>query len=334
MDDDFTWTQEYKRTWDEGAMQAAPTYPHTLYTYSPNRKNIIRHLLLAIDTSASAEKLDFFPTIRGQITQLIPAFVARFASLNPLSNISFITCNNILRRYSKQLDIPGLLNTFGTEDFSFLNCLRAAVEILKNSNYARECLVITASIGTKDSSSFEDVIRNLKKFNIRVSVISICGEVTIFRRMTEVTNGIFRVPVNASHLETIFNSFSGPLVSTDTTSSLARFGFPEFVDTPGLCSCHLQFQDNLYECPSCKTYVCSLPVLCPICSLHLASPLNIAKSYHYMNPLKPFEPATGICRVCSKEATSRCTDCGSVFCASCCSFLHEDLCFCIYCGQA
>lgn len=332
MGDKFTWTQEYKKSWDEDQEEAKVASFSVSNRYNPNRKNIIRHFHLAIDTSVSIEKSDYLPTIRNQLTRLIPPFTTHFNDMNPLSILSFMTCSNTFQKYSKVFDISNMLNVIGANDFSFLNCLRAAVEILRDSNCTRECLLVTASIGTKDSTSLEEICREIKKNSVKINIISICGEVTIFKKICEISNGRFLVPLDINHFEIILNDFAFPLESTETTNTLIKFGFPNTVEKPSLCSCHLAFHTCLYECPVCKTFVCSLPVQCPICATRLISPLHISKSYHYMYPLKPFIECKGVCRCCSKEGSSKCPDCSNVYCIRCSNFLHHDLNFCLYCS--
>lgn len=331
MEDKFTWTREYRKSWEEEAGEAKTSLLSPTRKYSPNRKNIIRHLHIAIDTSASIEKPDYLPTIRNQITNHLPPFIGCFHSMNPLSILSFMTCRDTFKRYSKTFEPAELLGTVGSGSFSLFNCLRAAVEILKCSSYVRECLLVTASIGTMDSASCDEILHDARRHGIRVSIISICGEVTVFKKAAELTGGLFLVPLNSNHFEMILNDFAFPLESSETTNTLVKFGFPTSAGARGLCCCHLSFHDDLQECPVCRARVCSLPVQCPICETQLISPLNISKSYHYMYPLKPFAAATGTCRCCQKEGARKCTDCESVYCTSCSDFLCADLNFCLYC---
>ncbi len=335
MEDKFTWTQEYKKSWEDDRVEAKTARLGAMrQQYNPYTKNIIRHLHLAIDTSLSIEKPDYLPTVRNQITRLVPLFVEQFVRMNPLSLLSFMTCRDTFQKFSKTFDASSLLNVVGDDDFSFLNCLRAAVEVLKGSSHVRECLVITASIGTRDSGPFDEIIRDIKKHSVKVNLISVCGEVSLFKKICEVSNGKFYVPLDVNHFEIILNHFSYPLESTETTNALIKFGFPSRMDGEGagLCVCHLAFHNCNYECPVCRAFVCSLPTQCPICDTQLISPLNISKSYHYMYPLKPFEASDGACRSCGGDGVGRCTDCGAVYCEECSDFLQGDLSFCLYCG--
>lgn len=332
MEDKFTWTQEYKKSWEEDSVK--PEYSFTSpkhRDYNPNRKNVIRHLLVAIDTSSSIEKQDYLPTIRNQITNSLSEFSTKFISMNPLSLLTFMTCNNTFQKFAKSFDPSNLLNVIGDGEFSLLNCLSTAVEILKNSGYARECLIITASIGTKDSSSFDEIFKEIKKYNIKVNIISISGEVTLFKRICAFSCSSFYVPQCSNDFEYILSSFLSPLESLEATNTLIKFGFPTLLDESGVCTCHLTLNKVNYECPNCKTRVCSLPIQCPVCDLRLISPLNIAKSYYYMYPLAPLKKSSGICDVCKNTASNCCTKCNSSYCQECHSFIENDLNFCLFC---
>jgi len=328
----FSWTQEFRRSWESTSKtHSAPTaLPKSS---SNNKKSIIRHLLVCIDTSAAIEKPDYVPTVRGVLSAALPPFVAHFKASNPLSSISFLTCRGVFERSLPEFNASVLLGSIGKEDFSLLNCLRAAVEALRTSTYNREVLLITASIGTRDSGEYEQVFSDIKKFNLRVSIISICGEVGLFKRVAEYSNGVFVVPLDCFHLEVVLGQFTEPQECLEPTSSLVRLGFPVLEQRLALCMCHLRLESGVYECPECRTYVCAVPVECPICGLRLVSPLDISRSLYFMYPLKPFVPVEGgQCRKCGREAKWRCGDCNSQVCLECERKMREELTFCIFCN--
>lgn len=334
MDSKFSWTQEYRRSWEETVGDVHKQIQTISKLYNPNRKSIIRHLLLCIDTSSSIEKQDYIPTIRNVLSDILDGFTESFKDANPLSLISFMTCRDIFDKYSHEFNPNYLLGVIGSEDFSFLNCLKSGVEILKNSSYNKEMLILTASIGTKDLESYDQVISDIRKYNIKVNIISICGEVTLFKRISDMSNGRFIVPIDKNHFQIDLMQFIEPLESLESTNYLVKLGFPKLTEHSGLCNCHIRFENSLYECPSCRAFVCILPCQCPVCELQLASPLNISKSQYFTYPLKPFEKAFGgNCIKCKKTAVSRCTGCKNVFCNDCDVFLHNELCFCVYCDD-
>jgi transcription initiation factor TFIIH subunit 2 len=334
MDKEFSWTREYKRSWEENTESKKIDFSISSRKFTENKKSIIRHLLVCIDTSASIEKSDYIPTIRGAISETLPEFSKNFRNSNPLSSLNFLTCKDVFEKYSTEFDSGSLLSLIGSDQFSFLNCVKSGIEFLRNSSYNKEILIITSSIGTRDSGDYDQVINDVKKSGMKISVISICGEVSLFKKMTQISNGLFYVPVDRHHFEIILNYFIEPLECLESTSSLIKLGFPQPILEPGVCTCHLQFHKTLLECPICKTSVCSLPCQCPICSIQLVSPINISKSYYFMYPLKPFEcDPSGLCKKCSNASSNKCPDCSSFYCEECYLFLERDLNFCIYCTK-
>lgn len=332
MENKFSWTQEFRRSWEDDLKEEKFSSTSLTKQTSRNRKNVIRHLHLVIDTSSAIEKPDYLPSIRSQLAKSIPSFVNSFTESNPLSVLTFMSCREVVEKYSKIFDLNVMLNTIGSGNFSFLNCLKGIIEVMKNTKHNRECLIIISSIGTRDNDTYEDVIAALKKFNIKISIISICGEVTLFKKIVSLTNGLFYVPQDFHHLNVILDYFCDPLDSNDLMNILIQYGFPARIEGLDLCSCHLKLSNNLYECPRCKTAICDIPSQCPICELQLVSPLNISKSYYHIYTLKQFLVSEGgVCKCCGKEGKKVCSDCKGIYCDECDRFVHEYLNFCILC---
>lgn len=332
MESKFSWTQAYRRSWEDESKNLKDLERKFHKSASHNRKSIIRHLLFAIDTSFSIEKNDYIPSVRSALAGFIQNFVEKFKKQNPLSIINFFTCKNKFEKFSKDFNQNHLLSTIGSENFSFLNCLKSGIELLKEISYVRELLIVTASINTRDSGVYDSVFHDIKKYNIKVNIISICGEVTIFKKVCAFSNGEFIVPLNYNDLECVLNKFTEPLECSDTTTSLVKLGFPSDPTNPGICTCHLKFSNKLYECPCCKTMICSLPTQCPICELQLVTSMHISKSYYYQYPLKPLNICTtGFCKKCNKKSKYQCQNCNNVYCEECGDFVQDELNFCIYC---
>lgn len=331
MSDKFTWTQEYRRTWEEDHQERLQHVFMKNNTLESGRKGLIRHTLFIIDTSSSIEKPEFIPTVRHHITHLIPKFIDRFKLLNPLSILSFISCQDMLIRYTKHFDPKLLLNTVGAGSFSFLNSLHSAISILKRSKYFRECVLITASIGTKDMLDPGSVLADLLKYHIKLNIISICGEIKLFKHFAESTAGKLIVPLNLSHFEIQLDEFTRPVQLASKTTSLVRLGFPNKIEMPSLCICHLDFHVELWECPNCHSLSCSIPVQCYICELQLVSAVDLAKTSHFIYSSKYLSPATGICTSCAKNAVASCDECGTLYCSDCCDIVSNSLLFCPFC---
>lgn len=196
----------------------------------------------------------------------------------------------------------------------------------------RELLLITASINTKDFDRFDEVLQDIRKYNIKVNIISICGEVSLFKKVCAFSNGMFIVPLNGYDFECVLDKLTEPMESSDVTTSLVKLGFPGYFHGSGVCTCHLQFSQKLFQCPSCNTMICSLPTQCPICEIQLVTPVHISKSYYYQYPLPPLGNCQdGYCMKCQKTSFYQCQKCKSLYCNDCGNFVQNELNFCIYC---
>ncbi|KAI3404423.2 hypothetical protein KGF56_002820 [Candida oxycetoniae] len=106
-----------------------------------------------------------------------------------------------------------------------------------------------------------------------------------------------------------------------------------------------------YQCPQCKSKVCNLPTICPVCGLMLILSTHLARSYHHLVPLAPFKEvpvsssySSEYCYGCqlkfpsgiesdpAKETiatmtSSRysCPKCNQDYCINCDAFVHEVL---------
>ena len=73
-------------------------------------------------------------------------------------------------------------------------------------------------------------------------------------------------------------------------------GFPQrgAEDLISICSCHKKVKSGAegYICPRCKVNVCELPTECRTCGLTLVSSPHLARSYHHLFPVAPFDEVT------------------------------------------
>ncbi|KAL6122720.1 hypothetical protein NUSPORA_00249 [Nucleospora cyclopteri] len=331
MANKFSWTEEYRKTWDEEKDVLEGKNEKYVKEFNPNRKNIIRHLLVVVDTSESIEKNDYLPTIRYKIITAIPHFIKEFKKANPLSSLSFMTVSNLFEHFSKDFDAK-MLGKIGKSKFSLLNCLKSVEKFMKNCKYPKETVIVTGSIGSHDEEPLNKILETLQKHKIKINIVSLCGEVTLFKNVCKSTNGELIVPVSAFDLEAILNSFISPSESFEQKCTLLEIGFPKKMQTPHLCLCHLNFNNDVFECPQCEAPICSIPRQCPICELMLISPLSICKSNVMCYPLENFvKVEQDICKVCNKEGILQCSKCKSIFCNDCNQKIHNLLMFCPYC---
>lgn len=137
---------------------------------------------------------------------------------------------------------------------------------------------------------------------------------------------------------------------------------------PHLCACHptegsVESQDVVvvqnataaqqlgsssvvgYICPQCRSPVCHLPTVCPLCGLMLILSTHLARLYHHLVPLSDYKDVpvaahydSSHCYGCllrfpdgsdeNSALTSsryRCGKCGNDFCIDCDVFVHEVL---------
>lgn len=335
MSNGFVWEKEYKRTWlNNNKNDNINKYNTSEVKYNDKKKGILRHVHIMIDISYNIDRNDFLPSFRKNIINSIDKFIPTFFLENPISGLSFSCVNEKIVKSSNNLDIRELLNQKGEGSFSLLNGLLGAIDQLKNLSFCKEILVITPSLVLKDPESYTDVIDMLRKNSIKVNIISLCGELMIHKRIVESTGGSLFVPLDIDHFNHILKTLTIPGELKSNTINLIKLGFPKVIYEEGVCACHLIINSAGYECPICKTYICSLPMGCPICGIQLVSSLNIAKSFQHMYPLQIFtECEIGECIVCKNEARKDCRICHSKYCESCDFFVHDNLNFCIGCKE-
>lgn len=223
------------------------------------------------------------------------------------------------------------------------------------------------------------------------------AEMKVCRDMCKETGGRYWVIVDESHLlDTVMSFIEPPPANDETECMLLRVGFPKqhLTSTGGKslvtaakapCLCHLdqpaeksassanaQASDGggaaaaidnssrgVYFCPQCLSKYCKLPIECRVCGLTLLAAPHLARSYHHLFPLDPFEEVqaadlengaaiddvntfTGRCTACQIDLVAnrlrhpkvfRCRECKSIFCTDCDIFLHEALHYCPICND-
>ena len=84
----------------------------------------------------------------------------------------------------------------------------------------------------------------------------------------------------------------GPSIAEYATANLIKMGFPQRAaeGSVAICTCHEEAKTGGgYTCPRCKVCVCELPTECCICGLTLISSPHLARSYHHLFPIVPFD---------------------------------------------
>jgi transcription initiation factor TFIIH subunit 2 len=249
-----------------------------------------------------------------------------------------------------------------TGEPSLQNGLELALQTLKGvpAHASRECLIILGSLTTCDPSDISETVENLKKENVRCSVISLSAETRIMRHLTVRTEGIYSAILDETHFKDQLFQHIEPLQATSSQEcSLIKMGFPhglvqddnkKEVPMMSMCMCHLDAADksklstNGYYCPQCQAKYCELPVECVICGLTLVLAPHLARSYHHLFPIETFlevpnEKQANNCFSCQRpflevdKTIFKCPKCACIYCIDCDIFIHETLHTCVGCAQ-
>lgn len=244
---------------------------------------------------------------------------------------------------------------------SVQNGLQLALQTLKMipGHASREVLMILGSLTTCDPGDIEETIRNLKKENIRCSVLSLSAETRIMRHLTSETSGIYSAILDETHFRDQLFQHVEPLQATNSQDcSLIKMGFPHgVVQDPlsktemsmmSMCMCHLDGNRNLsisgYYCPQCQAKYCELPVECVVCGLTLVLAPHLARSYHHLFPILNFieivnQSNATHCFGCQKQLhveldgyLFKCPKCEKLYCTDCNNFIHDTLHTCVGCS--
>lgn len=80
--------------------------------------------------------------------------------------------------------------------------------------------------------------------------------------------------------------------SANPAADLMMMGFPTRLpdsSPPSLCACHSDMKSEGFLCPRCMAKVCDVPTDCDICGLMIVSSPHLARSYHHLFPVKPYQ---------------------------------------------
>ncbi|CAM9358466.1 unnamed protein product, partial [Heterosigma akashiwo] len=170
---------------------------------------------------------------------------------------------------------------------------------------SRELIIIYGSLSTCDPGDIHDTIEQAKKARVRISIIGLSAEVYICRRAAEATGGTYAVATGPPALR------QGLMAAVAPPAERAGAGRgPAFADlrpaaggwpwASPACSrtsrpwaqrrAHGWGHGGGPACPRCRTRVADLPAACPVCALPLVSSPHIARSYHHLFPVPPFQP--------------------------------------------
>ncbi|XP_052741252.1 general transcription factor IIH subunit 2 [Bicyclus anynana] len=378
---EYRWETGYEKTWEaikededglveglvaEFAQKAArkAAAPRR----GPIRLGMMRHLLVAIDCSEAMNSQDLKPMRFLCTLKLLEKFVEEFFDQNPLSQLGIIAIKNKRAEKVTELSgnvrkhikaVQGLSNQALTGEPSLQNTLELAGRILRPlpGHASRELLVLFASLTTCDPSDINTTIQSLKTDGIRCSVIGLAAEVRICKKLCQDTGGEYGVVLDDVHYRSLLlEQTTPPARARALDAGLVKMGFPftppaeqPDADPPiTLCMCHVEEGEGVggegHLCPQCRSKYCSLPAQCRTCGLTLASAPHLARSYHHLFPVEPYEelPNEGqaqFCFSCLRSYTDvdktifRCNRCTEHYCWECEGLISSTMHVCPGCAS-
>ncbi|KIM40063.1 hypothetical protein M413DRAFT_19302 [Hebeloma cylindrosporum] len=351
------------------------------------RRTIIRHLVLILDLSASMMDRDMRPTRFDLMLQYAREFVTEWFDQNPLGQIGVVGMRAGLGERigvmsgNPQEVLKSIADRHKMEPTGEPS-LQNAIEMARGSmnhlptHSSREILLIFGSLTTCDPGNIHDTLDSCVKNKIRISLVAIAAEMKICRDLCEKTGGQFGVAMNEGHFKDLLfelvpppaqrptprplGAGAGATTNTNPAADLMMMGFPTRLpdaSPPSLCVCHSEMKSQGFLCPRCLSKVCDVPTDCDICGLMIVSSPHLARSYHHLFPVKPYDAVqdeedipdgSKTCHACArpfpektanaKEGISpvgryRCPDCGQDFCSECDVLVHDVVHCCPGCGK-
>lgn len=170
-------------------------------------------------------------------------------------------------------------------------------------------MIIFGSLTTCDPGNIHETLDSCVKNKIRISVVALAAEMKICRELCDKTGGQFGVAMNEGHFKDLLFELipppaqkaltqgagaagPGPAATGNPTADLMMMGFPTRLpesSQPTLCVCHSELKSQGFLCPRCQSKVCDVPTDCDICGLMVVSAPHLARSYHHLFPVKPYD---------------------------------------------
>lgn len=302
------------------------------------RRGLARHVVVLIDCSATTEQTDFTPSRLTFVGRELRVWLEAMLLECPLSSVAiFATGNGICTRLcSLSSSLPTLATALDSLPDpggvpSIQHALDMATAELRYSpaHCTREVLFILSSLSTSDPGSVYSSIATAVEQRLVLNVIHLAAEVHVFKEMAKRSGGSQATSLDAAHFHTLLWAHIPPpplLVSQKTVTTLICLGFP-----------------RTDACPRCANAPVTVPGQCSVCALPLARASHLARSYHHLLPVAPYEivehPAAGTrCGGCSRVVgggaqAMKCLQCQSFFCLECDKFVHTRLHVCPTCKQ-
>ncbi|KAF8558061.1 TFIIH basal transcription factor complex, subunit SSL1 [Imleria badia] len=392
-DQAYTWEASYTRSWDivqedetgslQGAVEGLMARGRRRRLLAPAaaiRRTIIRHLVLLLDLSAAMMDRDMRPTRFDLSLQYAREFIVEWFDQNPLGQIGVVGMRGGIGERIGEMsgnpqDVLKSLSDRTKLEPAGEPSLQNAIEMARGSmshlptHSSREILIIFGSLTTCDPGNIHDTLEACVKHKIRISVVALAAEMKICRDMCDKTGGLFGVAMNEGHFKDLLFELVPPpaqravvRAGANPAADLMMMGFPTRLpdsSPPSLCACHSDMKSEGFLCPRCMAKVCDVPTDCDICGLMIVSSPHLARSYHHLFPVKPYQAVTSVeevgeraavCHACGRAFPAtpstapasegfsplgryRCPDCSHDFCAECDVFVHDVVHCCPGCGK-
>ncbi|CAH9055664.1 unnamed protein product [Cuscuta epithymum] len=323
------------------------------------QKGLIRYLYIVIDFSRAATETDYKPSRMVVVARQVGAFIREFFDQNPLSQIGLVMLKDGVAHCltdlggSPEAHIKALMGKLECSgDASLQNGLELVHELLSQipSYGHREVLILYSALNTCDPGDIMKTIQKCKKSKIRCSLIGLAAELYICKHLCQETGGMYYVALDEAHIKELVLEHAPPppAIAEFAVANLIKMGFPQRAaeGAISICSCHKEAKvGGGYTCPRCKARVCELPTECCVCGLTLVSSPHLARSYHHLFPITPFEDVSPSVRNNLQKTQKKCFGCqqslinpGNIpgpcvacpkckkhFCLDCDIYVHESL---------
>lgn len=313
------------------------------------------------------------------------SFISEWFDQNPLGQIGIVGMRSgIAERIGEMSGNPqDVLKTISerhklepTGDPSLQNAVEMARGSMSHlpTHSSREIIIIFGSLTTVDPGNIHDTLEACVKDRIRIAVVALAAEMKICRDLCDKTGGQFGVALNEGHFKDLLFELIPPPAqravsraagagagASNPTADLMMMGFPTRLpntSAPALCVCHSDLKSEGFLCPRCSAKVCDVPTDCDICGLMIVSSPHLARSYHHLFPVKPYQAVVdganvspvNACTGCASSFTKmpaastvadgisplgryKCPDCKNDFCTDCDVFVHDVVHCCPGCGK-
>ncbi|KAG8213691.1 Ssl1-domain-containing protein [Butyriboletus roseoflavus] len=277
------------------------------------RRTIIRHLILLLDLSTAMMDRDMRPTRFDLSLQYAREFVVEWFDQNPLGQIGVVGMRGGIGERIGEMsgnpqDVLKSLSDRTKLEPAGEPSLQNAIEMARSSmshlptHSSREILIIFGSLTTCDPGNIHDTLDACVRSKIRISVVALAAEMKICRDMCDKTGGQFGVAMNEGHFKDLLFELVPPPAQravaravgggANPAADLMMMGFPTRLpdsSPPSLCACHSEMKSEGFLCPRCMAKVCDVPTDCDICGLMIVSSPHLARSYHHLFPVKPYQ---------------------------------------------